>query len=129
MPDALLSYTAQADVGISLLEDSCENHRLALPNKLFEYVAARLPVVVSDLPEAARLVEEWQIGWRANPGDPASVASALQTALARREDDGLRRRLERASSELTWAREKLRLLDLYERLGHGAGAAIGDDEG
>ena len=30
----------EADVGVSLLEDTCENHRLALPNKVFEYVAA-----------------------------------------------------------------------------------------
>lgn len=115
-PDALLSHTAQADVGVSLLEDSCENHRLALPNKLFEYVAAGLPVVVSDLPEVARLVEEWQIGWRADPGDAASVAAALEAALARRDDGELRRRLGHAASELTWAREKRRLVDLYERL-------------
>ena len=31
----LLAYTAEADVGVTLLQDTCENHRLALPNKLF----------------------------------------------------------------------------------------------
>jgi glycosyltransferase involved in cell wall biosynthesis len=43
-------------VGVSLLQDTCENHRLALPNKLFEYLAAGVPVVVSDLPEMGGLV-------------------------------------------------------------------------
>lgn len=115
-PEALLSYTVQADVGVSLLEDSCENHRLALPNKLFEYVAAALPVVVSDLPEAARLVRALGIGWCASPGDAESVAETLRIALARRGNEDLRRRLRRAASELTWEREKQRLLAVYENL-------------
>jgi glycosyltransferase involved in cell wall biosynthesis len=115
-PSELLSLTAQADVGVSLLEDNCENHRLALPNKLFEYIAAGLPVVVSDLPEAGRLVRERGIGWCADAADPANVAAALGTALAEENDEGLRRRLRAAAAELTWAREKQRLLELYERL-------------
>jgi glycosyltransferase involved in cell wall biosynthesis len=115
-PEALLSHTAQADVGISLLEDSCDNHRLALPNKLFEYVAGGLPVVVSDLPEAARLVRERRIGFPADPADPSSVAVALRTALSQRSDEGLRGRLAEAGAELSWAEEKQRLLAVYDGL-------------
>jgi glycosyltransferase involved in cell wall biosynthesis len=116
-PRALLSHTAQADVGVSLLADSCENHRLALPNKLFEYVAAGLPAVVGDLPEAGRLVRAHGIGWCADPASPESVAAALRTALAQKDDPALRARLTRAAEELSWEREKLRLLALYEELG------------
>lgn len=118
-PETLLSHTAQADVGVSLLEDSCENHRLALPNKLFEYLAAGLPVVVADLPEASRLVDERGVGWCADPADAGSVAAALRTALDRQDDDGLRHRLARAASELSWEREKQRLLAVYEELSRG----------
>jgi glycogen synthase len=124
-PEALLSHTAQADVGVSLLEDSCENHRLALPNKLFEYVAAGLPVVVADLPEAAKLVRERGIGWCADPSDSESVAAALRTALAQQDDEGLKERLGQAASELSWKREKRRLLAVYAGLAQGAGAAAG----
>lgn len=112
----LLSYTAQADVGVSLLEDSCENHRLALPNKLFEYLAAGLPVVVSDLPEMATLVRDRGVGWTADPADPKSVARALRAAIDASDDAGLRARVDTAASELTWEQEKRHLLALYEEL-------------
>ena len=41
--EELLAHTAQADVGVTLLQDTCQNHRLAPPNKLFEYIAAGIP--------------------------------------------------------------------------------------
>jgi glycosyltransferase involved in cell wall biosynthesis len=117
----LLSYTAQADVGVSLLEDTCENHRLALPNKLFEYLAAGLPIVVSDLPEMSRLVAERGVGWTTDPGDPADIARALELALEEGEDPALHERIRAAAAELNWPRERSRLTELYERLGQRAG--------
>lgn len=109
----LLSYTTQADVGVSLLEDTCENHRLALPNKLFEYLAADLPVVVSDLPEMSRLVGERGVGWTTDPGDPADIARVLSTALEECDDPGLHERVREAAAELNWPHERPRLTGLY----------------
>ena len=119
----LLSYTTQADVGVSLLEDTCDNHRLALPNKLFEYLAADLPVVVSDLPEMSRLVGEREVGWTTDPGDPADIARVLGLALEERDDPALHERVRAAAAELNWAHERSRLTGLYttlaERRGEG----------
>ena len=114
--EQLLAITAQADVGVSLLEDTCENHRLALPNKVFDYVAAGVPVVVSALPELERLVAAHGIGWTVDPSDPASVAAGLRVALEARGDEGLRRRLAEAGAGLSWRSEKQALLELYSRL-------------
>jgi glycosyltransferase involved in cell wall biosynthesis len=112
----LLAYTAEADVGVSLLQDTCENHRLALPNKLFEYVAAGVPVITGTLPESRRLVEEYGIGWCVRPDDTEALAAALREALDRRGEKSMEISLARAASELRWPREKARLIELYARL-------------
>jgi glycosyltransferase involved in cell wall biosynthesis len=114
--ERLLAHTAEADVGVTLLQDTCENHRLALPNKLFEYIAARVPVLASALPETRALVERLGVGWCVPPDDPAALAKALGLALRRRADPELRARLERAARELTWEREQRRLVGLYAEL-------------
>jgi glycosyltransferase involved in cell wall biosynthesis len=114
--EKLLAHTAEADVGITLLQDTCENHRLALPNKLFEYIAAGVPVVASALPEIQRLVEAYGVGWCVPPAEPDTLARAVDRALAQRQDPGLRDRLRHAADELCWAREQHRLLNLYEQL-------------
>jgi glycosyltransferase involved in cell wall biosynthesis len=121
--EELLAHTAEADVGVTLLQDTCENHRLALPNKLFEYIAAGVPVVASDLPEIRRLVAEHGVGWCVPPHDPAALADALSLALHRRGDPDLRERLRHAARELSWEREQQRLLGLYEQLAAPSSAA------
>jgi glycosyltransferase involved in cell wall biosynthesis len=114
--DALLAYTSEADVGVTLLQDTCENHRLALPNKLFEYIAAGVPVVASALPETQRLVQSYDVGWCAAPDDQEAVTAALRRALDERRDPARRQRLAIAARELRWDREQLRLVELYRRL-------------
>lgn len=114
--DELLDHTREADVGVSLLSDSCDNHRLALPNKLFEYVAAGVPVVVSALPELERIVRRYGIGWTVDPADAGDVRDGLRRALAARGDPRLRERLRAAGRELRWPVERDRLLALYGEL-------------
>jgi glycosyltransferase involved in cell wall biosynthesis len=112
----LLAHTAEADVGVTLLQDTCLNHRLALPNKLFEYIAAGVPVVAAALPETQRLVETYGVGTCVAPADPVGLAEALQATLHGPRDPQLRERLARAARELSWEREQERLLELYGRL-------------
>lgn len=77
-PDELLDLTASADIGVTLLEDTCLNHRFALPNKLFEYAMAGLPVLASDLPEIRRVVRSFDIGEVVDPSDTRQLVLVLQ---------------------------------------------------
>jgi glycosyltransferase involved in cell wall biosynthesis len=101
------AHVSQADVGVSLLEDSCENHRLALPNKAFEYLAAKIPVVASDLPELRALLEASEVGWLVDPADPESVAAGLRRSLAA--GGSLDDALALAGERLAWSSEAGRL--------------------
>lgn len=58
----LINYTAAADVGLSLIENISISYYHALPNKLFEYIMAELPVLSSDLPQMKRIVETYNVG-------------------------------------------------------------------
>jgi len=60
--DMLLKFTSSADYGISFIEDSCLSDRYCLPNKIFEYLMAGLPVLISNLFEMKRLVEVERVG-------------------------------------------------------------------
>ena len=79
-PDALAALTPGADLGACLIEPLTESLRLSVPNKLFEYLAAGVPVVASPLPEIARVVGQG-VGVLADPADPGAVADALRRAL------------------------------------------------
>jgi glycosyltransferase involved in cell wall biosynthesis len=76
--EQVLDVAAGADAGVSLLEDTCLNHRLALPNKLFEYLMAGLPTIVSDFPELGRVVRDYDVGLTVDPANPENVAAAIQ---------------------------------------------------
>ncbi len=78
LPEQLHAYTSSADIGVTLLEDTCLNHRYALPNKLFEYLMAGVPVLASDLPEIGGIVEDFGVGCVVEPRDPKEIGRVLQ---------------------------------------------------
>ncbi|HET9614928.1 MAG TPA: glycosyltransferase, partial [Candidatus Limnocylindrales bacterium] len=80
-PAELHDWVASADVAAMPIQPSTLNHRLTTPNKLFEAMAAGVPVVVSDLPGMATIVRETGCGVVCDPRDPTSVAAAIRSIL------------------------------------------------
>jgi glycosyltransferase involved in cell wall biosynthesis len=113
-PGEVIRYTCGADIGFALLAADCENHRCALPNKLFHYLHAGLPVIVSDLPEMGRLVSHYSCGWRVD-NTPESIARCVKTiefgAIAEARAGALR-----ARGALHWGNEADTLEAIYRDL-------------
>ncbi|MBI5068818.1 MAG: glycosyltransferase family 4 protein [Deltaproteobacteria bacterium] len=112
--EELPAYTSDADIGVHALAGGLLNHMWALPNKLFEYIQGHLALVVSDLPEMARVVAEHGVGLTCRPGDVDSLAEKLQLVVS---DRALRERFRsasaRAAEQMNWDVERLKLERLY----------------
>ena len=110
----LHEVTRQADLGISLEEDLGLNYRFALPNKLFDYIQAGVPVLVSNLPEMRHIVEHYQIGAIAETHQRKELAELLRNALFDQDKRLVwEQNLPRAASELCWENEEKTLQDIY----------------
>jgi glycosyltransferase involved in cell wall biosynthesis len=90
----------------------------AVPTKLFEYMAAGLPVIVSDFPLMREIVERYGCGLLVDPTNPTEVATAMNRLLSHPQEAEAMGRAGRAAvmSEFNWQREEQRLLGLYGRI-------------
>jgi len=112
-PEELLDAVGGAGVGLALIEPVCLSYRLTLPNKLFEYALAGLPILGSDLPMIARFVDEHGLGATVDPGDPAAIAAALGDLLEPRRNAQHRRAAAASAATLDWTREREILSGVY----------------
>ncbi len=112
-PSEVVATLAEADVGLALFQPTCLSHRLVLPNKLFEYVLAGLPVVGSDLPMIAKFVEEHGVGAAVDPGDADAIARALEETLRPEQNRELRAAARRARASIDWREESEVLAGVY----------------
>ncbi|MCJ7711212.1 MAG: glycosyltransferase [Chloroflexi bacterium] len=124
-PSELLPWVAPADVAVMCIQPSTLNHVLSTPNKLFEALAAGVPVVVSDFQEMREIVlgnPGGPLGAVCQPTDVADVANAIRqiVELPATEITALRGRCLRAAHEQwNWETESARLVALYEELAAG----------
>lgn len=113
----LLRHTASAALGISLEEDLGLSYRYALPNKLFNYIRARIPVLVSDLPEMKALIGRYGVGTVLRQRDPETIARTVrqmtETVESRRQWEIP---LEKAAEELCWEKEREKLAGLVAEI-------------
>ena len=113
----VIGELAKAHLGIYLMENAGLCHYLALPNKLFQYIAAGLPTIVPDFPEMANIVNKFQVG---TVIDPTNLREAAEKILELTHDKAFYMKLvencEKATKVLNWEVEKEKFLSLVQSL-------------
>jgi glycosyltransferase involved in cell wall biosynthesis len=114
----LFKYTVQADLGISLEENLGMNYFYALPNKLFDYIQAQVPVLTSDFPEMGAIVRKYNIGFTTNERDAGKLAKIIEKTFEdKKKINTWKENLKTARLELCWENEKEKLINILKKTG------------
>jgi glycosyltransferase involved in cell wall biosynthesis len=114
--DELLEWTVSADIGIIISSpEYSRNTRVFLPNKLFEYMMAGLPVLSSPLIAIEEIINTYHVGCVLTSLEPAAIAAEIQTMLADSTslDYMHKSALCAAQQKFYWEKESHHLLQLY----------------
>jgi glycosyltransferase involved in cell wall biosynthesis len=115
--ETLMRYTKSADIGICIEKDTNLNYRYSLPNKLFDYIAAGIPVIASDLPETGKIIKENNCGMVINRVTPEDLSNAFSEL---KNNPGflseLRRNSVLTSEKLNWDNESKKVKEFYRKI-------------
>lgn len=105
--EELLNYTSCADLGVIPYQATCLNNYYCTPNKLFEFIAAEIPILSAKLPSIENILNQFQIGLTANFTSPFQISHALDSLF---ENEQILKKyksnLNKASKEIVWEDKK-----------------------
>jgi glycosyltransferase involved in cell wall biosynthesis len=112
----LMQYTANANLGLTLDKDTNLNYRYSLPNKLFDYIHAGIPILASPLPEIKKIIDQYKIGDFIPSHDPKLIAQKVNEIIENRAIiDDWKKNLNLAVQDLSWETEERVLKQVYEK--------------
>ena len=114
-PKTLKTITPLADVGMSMEEDLGLSYRYALPNKLFDFIQAGVPILATNLPEIKKMIEEYKVGKVIDNHEPKHLAKKLQEILNEGKNC-YQENLANAANELCWENEEHKLKEIFGQL-------------
>jgi glycosyltransferase involved in cell wall biosynthesis len=115
--DQLNQYTRVADLGLTLDKDTNVNYRYSLPNKLFDYIHAGVPVLATNLVEVKKIVEQYQVGCIIPDLTAANLALILKRVLDDKETLKVwKENTKLAAENLCWEKESVVLKEVYGSL-------------
>lgn len=112
----LLHYTFNADLGISIDKDTNLNYHYSLPNKLFDYIQAGIPVLASKLPEIEAIIAKYAIGDFISSYEPRHIAQKINEVLLFKSRPEWLNQIKIAQQEYTWEKEQQQLVELINQI-------------
>jgi len=114
-PDIVLDYTSSADIGISLIENTCLSYYYCMPNKLFEYAMAGLPVIVSNMKDMSELVDKNNMGTVISDFSSEGINKAVDDFLLK-DLSKMKNNAYRVACENSWEEQEKKMLDAYKKI-------------
>lgn len=114
-PDKLLDYIPSADIGICIYENICLNNYYCTPNKLYEYIMAGLPVVVSNMYEQKEIVENNKIGIVLENNRSEDLIKVIKSLNASKIEE-FKRNTNKIIGIYNWENQEKVLKEVYDRV-------------
>ncbi len=112
----LMSFTFNADLGISIDKNTNLNYYNSLPNKIFDYLHAGVPILASKLPEIEKIILKYKIGWLIDSHEPKQIAEVINKIFSSSELMQYKQNTSLAAKELNWTNEKQNYLKLIKEI-------------
>lgn len=109
----MMQYTAASHLGLTLDKDLSINYKFSLPNKLFDYINAGIPVLGSNLPEVAKIINDYEVGIITDEVTPEAIAKAVNSII--KDTEKYRHYVDKcqmASQVLNWETEQKKLHEI-----------------
>lgn len=110
-PSDILRYTCSADIGLSVIENSCLSYYYSLPNKFFEYIVAGIPLIASDFPDMSAPIEQHNIGWTVKVSEDClyeKIQNLSSTDLEEKKN-----RIRKVRSLFAWENQESTLVEVF----------------
>lgn len=117
MPNQIILTTTQTDIGLALTQNNSPSYYYSSPNKLFQYMAAEIPVLGSNFPEFKKFILKNNIGLVVSPNQPRMIAKKIIEMVKTQNQEKYRRNLiDLTKQEYSWEKESQKLIKFYENL-------------
>lgn len=114
LPQDLRKVTLTADCGMSIEENGGESYYYSLPNKVLDCIQARVPLILSGLPEMQNIKQQFDIGEIITDHQPEHIAEAVETVMFKGRNS-YQPELGKAADALCWENEELKLLKIFDK--------------
>lgn len=114
--EEMMQYTQIADAGLTLDKDTNINYKFSLPNKVFDYIRAQIPVISSKIIEIEKVINKYEVGTIISSHETLNIAKTIEQYLETVDYIDLEKKLHFASEQLSWENEVIKMLETYKSL-------------